>query len=194
MHFGFFPTINSFRHIPRISIRCLMVMSRESGFSLIELIIVVAVIIVIVAIAIPKVRSAQMSANTASAVASMRAIHTAEETYATNYPNVGYSSTLLNLGPNGSDCESATSTNACLIDGDLASGIKNGYVFELSTDTVVPVTAYSLTGSPVSSGFSGSCSFASDQSGSIHPKANTDHASGMQMGDGSGGCGASSSM
>ena len=187
MHFRFFLAINSFRRVPKISIRCLMAKSREPGFSVIELVIVVAVIMAIVAIAIPRVRSAQISVNTAAAVASMRAIHTAEATYAANFPSVGYSSTLLDLGPNGSDCESTTSTNACLIDGALATGVRSGYVFELSADPAVPVMAYSLTGSPVSIGFSGACAFASDQSGSIQAKTNT-NASGLQMGDGSGSC------
>ena len=171
-----------------------MAKPRQSGFSVTELVIVVAVIVVILAIAVPRLLNARMSANTASAAASIRAIHIAEATYTSNYPAVGYSSNLLNLGRNGSTCESTTSTNACLIDDMLAAGIKSGYVFDLTGDGSTPDTAYSLTAVPVSNGYSGQCSFSSDQSGSIHAKANTSQTSILQMGGGSSGCTLSSTM
>jgi type IV pilus assembly protein PilA len=165
-----------------------MVKPRQSGFSVTELVIVVAVILVILAIAIPKLLHARMSANAASATASIRAIHTAEETYASNYPAVGFSSSLLNLGRNGSTCESITNTNACLIDDKLSTGIKSGYVFDLTGDGSTPDTAYSVSAVPVSNGYSGECSFSSDESGSIQVKVNTSHTSILQMSGGSSGC------
>ena len=171
-----------------------MVKSRQSGFSVTELVIVVAVILVIVAIAIPRLLHARMSANAASAAGSMRAIHIAETTYAMNYPAVGYSSNLLNLGRNGSTCESVTSTNACLIDDTLATGIKSGYVFDLTGDGFTPDSAYNVSAVPVSNGFSGECSFSSDQSGSIHAQINKSHTSILQMGGGSSGCSLGNSM
>src|SRR4030081_3992554 len=70
----------------------------QKGFSLIELLIVVAIILIIAANAIPNLLRSKMAANESSAVGSLRTINTAEVTYATAYPNVGYSTNLGQLG------------------------------------------------------------------------------------------------
>ncbi len=167
-----------------------MVKPRQSGFSVTEIVVVVAVILLIIAIAVPRLLHARMSANTASAAASMRAVNTAEAIYALNYPAVGYSARLINLGRNGSTCETVTSTNACLIDDGLATGIKSGYVFDLTGDGSTPDTAYNLTAVPESNGYSGLCSFSSNQSGSIDAKPGVAQTSLLQMGGEASGCGA----
>jgi hypothetical protein len=98
----------------------------------------------------------------------MRTIRTAEILYAQTYPEIGYASSLADLGTRGSTCEAPGPKNACIImDDALASGFKSGYVFEIVGDGMKPSSAYTLIGNPESTGMSGRCSFSSDQGGDI---------------------------
>jgi type IV pilus assembly protein PilA len=142
--------------------------SGPSGFSLVELLVVVMIILVIAAIAIPGFVQARMKANEASAVSSMRTIRTAQVLYSEAYPQMGFSKTLVNLGPHGGTCESLSPSNACIIsDEGLANGFKSGYVFELISDGQTPSVGYTLNGIPADAGLTGRCSFSSDQNGNI---------------------------
>ncbi len=139
----------------------------ETGFSLIELLIVVAIIMIIAAIALPNLIMARMSANEASAVQSLRTIQTAETEYATTYPNLGFSATLGALGGNSSSSCVASSSQACLIDNILASGTKSGYTITWTGDGLTPSISYTINADPLVRGSSGRRSFFTDQPGVI---------------------------
>jgi type IV pilus assembly protein PilA len=136
-------------------------MRRTKGFSLIELLIVVAIILVIVAIAVPSFLRSRIAANESAAVASVRTLNTAQVSYNSAYPTVGYASTLAALA--GSSCTPPDPTSACLIDSALASGQKTGYNFALANVTGTPNSTYNFIASPIVYNYSGMryfCSYA----------------------------------
>ncbi len=141
-------------------------MSRESGFSLIELLIVVAIILIISAIAIPNMMRARMAANEASAVSSIRTITTAETTYASTFPTIGYTCTLSDLGPPPPG-NPAISTAAGVIDSALAGGQKSGYIFALQNCLGNPRSSYTSSAVPATPGGTGSRAFCSATPGVI---------------------------
>jgi type IV pilus assembly protein PilA len=135
-------------------------MQRAKGFSLIELLIVVAIILIIAAIAIPSFLRSRMAANESAAVASLRTLNTAQISYSSAYPTVGFSSTLANLS--GTSCTPPSSAGACLIDSVLASGTRSGYSFQLTGVSGTPAASYQVIASPVVWNYSGIryfCSF-----------------------------------
>jgi len=100
-----------------------------------------------------------MAANEASAVQSIKTINTAEITYNSSYPTVGYAPTLAQLG-GVSPC-TPSSTTACLIDNILASGVKAGYNFAAIGSGGPPASSYYATAVPVTVNRTGIRSFCS---------------------------------
>lgn len=136
-------------------------MRRAKGFSLIELLIVVAIILIIAAVAVPNYLRSRMLANESSAVGALRTLNTAQITYSSAYPTIGYATTLGALA--GTNCTPPTSAGACLIDTVLASGTKSGYVFQITgTSGSTPTSTYQYIATPVLPNFSGTryfCTF-----------------------------------
>ena len=111
---------------------------------------------------------AQVTTSTAGSdaqvIAAMRTILTAEITYATSYPRVGYTCTLSDLdGFGGSE---PNEHQAMLINSGLASGKRFGFVFTLSGCGGAPAASFHLSAAPSANTF-GRKTFCADQSGTI---------------------------
>jgi type IV pilus assembly protein PilA len=142
---------------------------RQRGFSLIELLLVVVILLVLAAVAIPNLLRSRMSANEASAVASVRTIITSEIVYSTTF-TVGFSPSLAALSDGGAPANCIPPNGpapaaACLIDPSLGSGTKSGYVFTYNVAGGGPNNDnYTLNADPLSAGFSGQRHFYTDAS------------------------------
>jgi prepilin-type N-terminal cleavage/methylation domain-containing protein len=132
-------------------------MRKQSGFSLIELLIVVAIILIIAAIAIPNLLRARIASNESSAVASIRTINTAMISYNSSYPSVGFAANLTALTGTCTGGVLPTSTSACLIDSTLAGGTKSGYSFVAAGTT----SGYAVWANPTQTNTTGVNSFCS---------------------------------
>jgi type IV pilus assembly protein PilA len=136
--------------------------NRQKGFSLIELLIVVAIILIIAAIAIPNLLRSKMSANEASAVATLRTLTTACISYSSTYG--GYPPNLASLGPVAANT-APTSSSADLVDSVIAvdPAVKSGYTFTYAFSG----GTYTLTARPTTVGVTGQRYFFTDPTGVI---------------------------
>ena len=137
---------------------------KKSGFTLIELMIVVAIIAIIAAIAIPNLLRSRMAANEASAIGSLRTISSAEIQY--QAANI---STVNGVGSFGTLSELGATTPPFL---DTVLGQNNaskaGYSFTATTTPPATGQAPNFTATATrQSENSGSRSFFVDQTGVV---------------------------
>jgi type IV pilus assembly protein PilA len=143
-----------------------------NGFTLMELLIVIAIILILMLMAIPTIGSLKKQANETSAMQSIRAINQAQLQYESTYPSNGYACSLTALGGD-PKLGAPTATSSQLLQGDLTSGIKSGYIFTINNCTKVNlngtdrITGYQVTAVPETVGQTGNKGFCSDQFGTI---------------------------
>ena len=145
-------------------------MRRQTGFSLIELLIVVAIILVIAAMSVPNLIKSRLAVNEASAVSSLRSINTAQTTYSISYPLAGYADNLAKLGAPAAGAP-VSLNNAGLLDWVLGCAAqpcqKSGYTFAIVNPVGNPVSAYQTTGTPVTPGTTGIRGFCGSNASTI---------------------------
>lgn len=119
----------------------------------------IPIVLIIAAIAIPNLLRARTAANESSAIGSVRTLETAEIAYAAAHPVQGHTCSLSDLA------------DAASIKGALATGQKNGYVFELTGCAAEteggPITKYQVVAYPLRVNQTGVRAFCSDESAAI---------------------------
>jgi type IV pilus assembly protein PilA len=145
---------------------------RPSGFTLMELLIVIAIILILMLMAIPTIGSLTKKGNETSAINSVQTVTKAEIQYQSSYPANGYACSLQTLGgdPNAGP---PTPAAAQILQGDLTSGYKSGYIFTITCKDKITINGtdrsngYEITAVPQTVGKTGDRGFCSDQFGSI---------------------------
>jgi len=145
---------------------------QKNGFTLMELLIVISIILILMLVAIPTAGKIKKHADELSAQKSLQTIEQAESMYESTYPTVGYACSLAALGGDSSGGP-PSATAAGVINGELTTGIKSGYIFNITNCTKSTannserVTGYTLTAVPATVGKTGDRGFCLESGGSI---------------------------
>ena len=131
---------------------------RAKGFTLVEIMIVVAIIALIAAVAIPNMLRARHNANETAAIASVRTLVGAFESWRANQTPLSYPAALVDL----------SNANPPYIDAVLSGGAKQGYNFAYAP--VLP-NQYTLTAVPQNAGVTGTRGFFVNETGVIRVDA-----------------------
>lgn len=110
--------------------------SRAHGFSLVEVLIITGLAMLLAAALVPRLLNSRLAANEANAVVNVDIITSAQQSYKTAYPAIGYADSLSRLAAvcNQRPCQ-PTPEHACLIDCNLPGATErsqNGYFYLLS--------------------------------------------------------------
>ena len=126
----------------------------NQGFTLVEIMIVVAIIALLAAIAIPNLLRAKISSNDSVAKATVRALSTAAESYAT-----------ANSGTYPLDVTSLTNATPAFLNTAYCGSTVSGYFFTCTMSS----TAYRMAATPVNVGTSGSTTYTVSTGGVMNP-------------------------
>ena len=152
------------------------------GFTLVELLVAIGTIAIVAAIAVPGVIRARISANEASALASLRVIHTSQSTFASECGGGGYATQLSDL------IRPPAGSSHAFISPDLPTDptVKSGYVIWITQEnapdaavvlgagtacngaTANTVTTYWAGAVPMHVGITGQRSFSIDRTGALY--------------------------
>lgn len=140
----------------------------QSGFTLVELLIVVSIVGILSAIAMAGYRHARVSGSEASVIAGLVSINQAQFAFSQTCGNQRYSPTLAGLGV------PAPSTGQAFLSADMTVDplVKSGYQYVLSgtaapeapqtCNGLVPVSTYKVTADPTMPGVAGIRFFATN--------------------------------
>jgi type IV pilus assembly protein PilA len=147
----------------------------SQGFTLLELLVVLSIIWILAGMAAPSLLRGRSVANETSAIGSIRALHTAQLSYALSCGFGFYTSTYTSLGPGLGNPLGFLTTDLT----SSATPVKSGYNFTMvagggaaagaadCNGAAATVSGYYATAFPVTPGSSGSRTFATNQGGAI---------------------------